>query len=316
MKYNKYILLMGLSCMADVSFAGTKMGWATTPFWTGPITTEIDVELVSVFPKDLKEQCKDFRIKLVDEGKYLTYQDFDRWRKYNPDLNSDLPFKAYFKINNNKILNNLTINDSGDNLPFYIQNQTEQVFNLASIDLQKESRKVSASSLTQFGAKLDSANSISTTFSLTNYKYQQAIQVDGKDLACDLLEKKAGFLTSVSSNVDLTVESKNKIQEFYLDKVTPEINSVLNTNFNQALKAALIGFRVGKVLESEQGNLEDKSHENTLKKLFTNLFNEKLERTNNWIPDSYQAPTKFLINAAQGADNNRVIVNLNGRIEE
>jgi len=158
-----------------------------------------------------------------------------------------------------------------DILPGY-----DQSTGITGIDLNsplKYEIKSNKDSLTAFSKKL---NLIESSVKTTIINGKLFLEINGSDLACDLLSKKAVLKASVPTYVRITKESSELLSRFYSSKVSPQVSEVLAKEESVNVKAARLGFRLGKELdEQNDSEYDEQLVEKQLGNLMDRLFLEK-----------------------------------------
>ncbi len=278
------LLTMSISAKAAVV---KEAGWISTPFWAAPKANKIEMQIVSTDANTLRAQCKEFETRLSYEPSPIDPDVFDKYR--TKDYSSDSGFfKAVFIIVNNSFSVAGEVKDEGTKLPFYYQRSaSQQVFIDNGATVSTDSSEESYSAIAK------SLNLSETSPRLTKAKYKDAIEVNGKDLACDLLNGKAKIVLNAKNIVSIDNSSNANLSDFYLNKVQMNINEAFaKEKSNQMVRAALLGFKLSKTLVD--ANVAEEGIEKHIGAIF-NLFFEKntLENTRSGLLlDSKVTPGK------------------------
>lgn len=251
--------------------AKAETGWIATPFWTAPKSEKIELKLEAENMELLKKQCKELSDRLSYESLPLESKTFDRLRSRDSFSNTGM-FKSVFYILNSPISLSTTEDIQTTKLPFYLQKNS-----LQQVVLDNTVKFSAMSTQGSYGAIAKSLGLSDTTAQFTKYRYRDAIEITGKDLACDLINQKAFLKSNVNSVVWIDGQNKNELEDLYINKVRTDINDAFNTEKNSpALKAAILGFKLGKTLSelNSSNNVEDE-----LKNVFNLFFKGNLENT-------------------------------------
>jgi hypothetical protein len=267
MKTIKLVSIVSWASLAFLNVAQAEIEWVTTPFWTAPKKQSVVIELVPADRNKLEKSCKEFKKRLDGE---ITPYDVDIFNSYRmKDYSSDdEKFKAIFFAQSAPFEVSADVSTEGEKLPFYTQVSSNQT--LIFTNETTFVAKGSADSYTSTAAALKLGKS---PVYFESFRNQDAIVIEGKDVACDLLNNKSQLESSVSTHVEIGDDAKQSLNNFYLDKVLPNVNDVFKNRASEGstIKAALLGFKLGKVLE-ERSNNDEKQTISQLKSIFGVLF--------------------------------------------
>jgi hypothetical protein len=258
------LLTISISAKAAVV---KEAGWVATPFWAAPKANKIEMQMVSIDANTLRAQCKEFETRLSYEQSPIDPGVFDKYR--TKDYSSDSGFfKAVFVIANNPFSVTGEVKDESNKLPFYYQRSaSQQVFIDNGTTISTDSSEDS------YSATAKSLNLSETDPRITKAKYKDAIEVNGKDLACDLLNGKAKIILHTKNVVSIDDNSNAYLSDFYLNKIQANINEAFaGEKNNQMVRAALLGFKLSKTLAD--ANVVEEGIEKHIGTIF-NLFFEK-----------------------------------------
>lgn len=269
-------VLLALNAQAE-----DNLKWATGPFWRAPQVTEMS-QTIKPLDRDLIESCENYKklvnVYMKDEPSEFLAKKFERFRSEPLMSSMAMSFKGRFAINAPafKYLLESEVDISAKNsdrnldfLPMY--NQTKSVTGIDMRNMTSIKPRVLAGSFTSFSRALGLEDSNAT---LTyDAQGQAVIVVDGRDLACDLIAKKAQLTSDVLSYVRLPEEAAKDIVEFYNFKVAPVIESAIAKPADSlTVKSAKLGFRLGKVLEEKTDRIEGEMLEKQMTNIMGLLF--------------------------------------------
>ncbi len=275
----KLTILLILNLTTSSLFASEE--WLTTPFWTAPANKNFNVKIVVPESyKSLPTACQQL--------KRLAF-------KRNGEIRSTLSSFSYNSINTSPLIES----------PIYQKEFYIDVILKDKLEFGVLTKEVVASStpahkdlpLYQYsnatsGAVITSAHSFaietidqdeslievtkklgldeSEVEIIDNYKYT-AIRVFGKDLACDLLAGKVEITAKAPGFINLAKDDYAKLENFYNFELAPLIGNVLKESGTPVLKAALLGFRLGAMLERFM-QINELTTEKQMKSLIGLLF--------------------------------------------
>jgi hypothetical protein len=289
----KTILLTLLITTTASVMASTQ--WKDTPFWSAPVSKNFLMTL-STDSEEFQEECKKQRKRYFN-------QDGSMKRRISTELyifNNTLPlpsapfhiqdFYIDFQISDNSedwfsLEKEVSSRGSRRNkkaLPLYTVNKAYsgillgETFNF-SINITKSN--FALSSVTQ---KLGINK---TNVELVGNKKGIYLRIHGKDLACDLSSKHVRLRAQSPSYVRIKQNDFNKLEQFYHYKVAPIIKETLERKIKDRKKAAILGYRLGALIDSEfNSSLEET--QNILLELFNTLFKaSSLKPTQHLIVD-------------------------------
>lgn len=281
------------------AFAETE--WVTTSFWRAPKKSTVEVKLIPVDLSGLKNKCREFEKRLSYESTPYEKAIFDKFRKTD-NLSDDGSFKAIFLIQTQPFKNSVVSSLDLEKLPFFTQSSSVQ----SLIFSQRDSFSTVAAeeSYVSIARELGLEESEVNVF---GYKHQDALLITAKDVACDLLNGKAYFTSTVSTVVSLVDESEKALMSFYFDQIQPKLNEVMGkSKETNTVKAALLGFKLGKIIEDKaQNNADDKEVVTQLGNVMNLLFQvnslENSKNVNN-SPDGKKKEILLPLNDKSTAD--------------
>lgn len=274
------LIALGLTQIIIGSVNGAESTkWAQGPFWKAPQYLEFSRKMIIV-DQELNSNCKDYT-KFVTAYKKDIPTDslarlIDQTRKEGLTVPMQTSFKGRFEVLDipvNRIIENdftaMTLESESEILPMYNQVQSSTGINLNNVSAFNV--VASEDSLTAFSKKLGLEESMAVlSFSRLGKTY---LEVNGSDLACDLLSKKVTLKAQLPSYVRITKEASLEIESFYNSKIAPQITEVLVRSESATIKAARLGFRLGKALEEKNdGKYNDQLVEAQIGNLIDRLF--------------------------------------------
>lgn len=256
---------------------GESTKWAEGPFWKAPQAVEFNNK-IAIVNQELVSHCS-FYTKVIDaykkrENPISIETSVDQARKLGlsmqPEFNGrfeiiDLPEYRWIEVETSVI-----VRLKKDTLPGF-----HQTISITGIDLNsplKYEIKSTKDSLTAFSKKL---NLVESSVKTTTINGKLFLDVNGSDLACDLLSKKAVLKASVPTYVRITKDSSEVLSRFYSSKVSTEVSDVLAKEESVNVKAARLGFRLGSALDEQNDDKDNQLVEKQLGNLMDRLFIEK-----------------------------------------
>ncbi len=243
--------------LMTTSNAAENLKWAQGPFWKAPQNLAFNRKMVSA-DKSLPQACEEYSAlvnrykKFPLTGSIATTVDVMRTESLYP---MQTVFKGTFDILDIPVSNyieNETVTEgeaANEILPMFTQTHSFTGINLNNVgDIEIESTE---DSLVAFSRKLNLVDSAAQS---TRRMGKFAIETNGLDLACDLLNRKAILKASSPSFVRITKEASEEMSNFYYYKLSPQIQDVLARTDSPTIRAARLGFRLGKVLEEKNGD--------------------------------------------------------------
>lgn len=252
--------------------------WVTTSFWKAPKKSAVEVKLVPVDLSGLKNKCREFEKRLSYESVPFEKAIFDKFRKTD-NLSDDGAFKAVFLIQSQPFKNSVAGALEIEKLPFFIQNSSVQ-----SLLFNQRDNVTTVADEISYVSTARELGLEETEVTITSYKHQDALLITAKDVACDLLNGNAYFKSTILTVVSLADESEKTLMSFYLDQLQPKLNEVMGkSKETNTVKAAMLGFKLGKLLEDKaQNNADDKEVISQLGNVMSLLFQaNSLENSKN-----------------------------------
>ena len=181
-------------------------------------------------------------------------------------------FKARFAINDVDF-NSMSIEGFTDKegavsetekapLPYFYQLKSFTSINLG--DATEFTIEVTPDSFVNFSRKLSLEDA---SIKLKKDRIGKVVlEVEGRDLACDLLQGRAQVTAKVPSVVQLPLETSKSLENFYNGKLAPIIDKTLSGSDSLTQKALKLGYRLGLELDESVAN-------NSTEKYLLNLVN-------------------------------------------
>lgn len=272
----KILMVLSLQSLLATAHSSENLKWVKSPFWKAPQSLEFH-RRIKIVDKELINNCTNYN-RFVEAYKNSEVtsslaRTVDDYRKEG--LTMQKSFKGRFEVLDvpfGRILENeySAENDSSNEiLPMYNQSKSITSINLTNI---KEFEFVAMEdSMVGFSRRLGLINS--TAILTTNRSGKLIIEVNGSDLACDLLTKKVVLKAGIQSFVRITEEASQEMNKFYNSKLAPQLVDVLAKADSIQVKAARLGFRIGKLLEEKNdGKLDNLQIEGQMGNLMNLLF--------------------------------------------
>lgn len=288
-----------------------EVEWAKGPFWKAPQIKEMTKTMTSL-DKELVESCEQYK-KLVESASQREISDYFK-RRFEDFRTLPLPssmretFQTSFAINDldqgyyiesDWVVVKGSNEKNADILPMYTQEKA--ITGISLDDIVDIKVNASANSLTAFSRSLGLTDAKSY---LSRSRGKVIIVVEGRDLACDLLTKKAKLEKDLPSNVRLDEKASEEMAQFYYNKISPAINSAISkTNDSLTLKAAKLGFRLGKVLEEKAERIDDEVLEKQITNIMELAFIPKTLNPSSYLVDSDK---KKVMNVTSNTKGNKV----------
>lgn len=293
-----------------------NLKWAQGPFWKAPQVLEMKKGLKSIDP-DLVKSCESYNVLVAsyetDGPTDILAQKFERFRKQALLSSMESSFKGRFIMTDSAFKHllesevdvSLKLTDKNvDILPMYTQPKAVTGVDLSSLD--DLLIKAAPGSFTSFSRKLglEDSNAVVSV----DGKGQLLVVVDGRDLACDLISKKAILQSKTNSYVRLPTEAAEEIVNYYNFKVAPVIEKILSgSQDSTTVKAAKLGLRIGKLFEARDERYADETIEKQLGNLMGLLF---IPKTLNPSSKLLEVNRKKAIDVTSSIDGEAVQVNL------
>ncbi len=243
----------------SVSSFASELKTVKTPFWQAPQVSEVELKLT---PKesDLVSACDHFkRLMFSQEGKPYSHT-VERFERFRSSMLISAPmgvrnFQTHLVLSNPEILEQEVetfYRDQNKHLPYYFQEKA-----ITSIDLRNGLEvKINIlkpdSSYTLLGRNIGAGPSL---MSIDFAHGEPILRIEGKDVACDLVEGNISLEVETPAYVRITGEQQKKIQEFYEKRINQSLKKALSrktTNANRL--GARLGYHFGNDLLQEFGH--------------------------------------------------------------
>jgi hypothetical protein len=288
---NTLLITLGLLHSLTLTASETNsVTWLQGPFWRGPQVLELNKKLDIVDP-DLKRSCETYSKSIdlykndpVDE---ILASRIERYRKQVLITPFQKSFRGRFQILDVSPTTNfeipadeslqIVIGEKADSLPMYTQPKT--ITGGYIKDAKEFAISAQEDSYTVFSRKLGlKDSSVIITYDQSG---RTIIEVNNRDLACDLLYRKAIITAKVPTYVGLTKAASSEMSNFYAIKLSPKIDKTLSkTSDSLNIKAAKLGYRFGLLLEDLNHNNDLETNELQVGGLMNLLFNSKTMEPN------------------------------------
>lgn len=253
--------------------------WATSSFWQAPQITKTNVK-VKLIEGELINVCSKYKNLVYNADGELNFPDgaeqIGRFRS-TPISFNQAKFKASYLLTGpidanglkeieSDLSSQIKVNEETEQLPFYTQLKSFTQVKLATTsDLSITALPGSYTAVSRQLGLTDSKVSIAR-----NSKSELVLVIEGKDVACDLLEGKIQLQGKANSLIEPKLEGLSMLMDFYHDEVDGELNKVLSSSDAPIIKAARLGYRLGAILEkkSPSTNVSEKQLKNFMAKIF------------------------------------------------
>ena len=271
-------LLIAASLILPLSTVSANSKWAQGPFWMAPQESEFTRGLTLV-ESELIKSCESYKTIYEtyknDPADERLAEKIERFRKMALPLPMQNSFKARFAINDVDF-NSMSIEGFTDKegivsdtekapLPYFYQLKSFTTVNLG--DASEFAIEVTSDSFVNFSRKLLLEDA---GLNLKKDRIGKVVlEVEGRDLACDLLQGRAQVMTKLPSVVQLPTDASKFLETFYNGKLAPIIDKTLSASDSLTQKALKLGYRLGVQLdESVDGNSTEKYLLNLVNLLF------------------------------------------------
>jgi hypothetical protein len=293
-------LCFSLSTFAD----DTNTSWGRTNFWQAPQVKAMKVKMLSA-DKELERNCTSYKSLVASALRAsapVAARSIAMYR--TTPLSTDARYKGkflvsglrgFYRIAVNSAIDSSTIDVTKDFMPNYtIANSTTEALLTSVKDLKIDAV---AGSLTDISRKLGLPD---VAVSLSQQGPDMFLVIEGRDMACDLLENKLVIKSPAKAEVSISQEDYINLNELYQNQIAPEMTQVLNLKEGDALKAARLGFRLGNIFERNQNSVKPEAVEKQIKGFMEKSFKES----------SLEVRPEMI-----SRDGNKVNFNLSGRLE-
>lgn len=239
--------------LIGISYAAENIKWAQGPFWKAPQSVEFSRK-VQIVDQDLLNACAIYN-KFTsayknDEPSNAVARSVDLLRKKG--LSRQMSFKGRFEVldvpADLMIENEMSVDTSNEVEALPMFNQSNSFTGIMLSKVEGFEVVLEEDSLTALSRKLELDDSVAI---FTNRQGKLMVEVNGTDLACDLISKKATLKAIVPSYVRITPEASLEMSSFYNSKIAPQVADILSKNESATEKAVRLGYRLGKVLEEK-----------------------------------------------------------------
>ena len=268
-------ILITATLLLPLSTVSANSKWAQGPFWMAPQESEFTRGLTLV-ESELIKSCESYKTIYEtyknDTADERLAEKIERFRMMALPVPMQNSFKARFAINDVDF-NSMSIEGFTDKegavsetekapLPYFYQLKSFTSINLG--DATEFTIEVTPDSFVNFSRKLSLEDA---SIKLKKDRIGKVVlEVEGRDLACDLLQGRAQVTAKVPSVVQLPLETSKSLENFYNGKLAPIIDKTLSGSDSLTQKALKLGYRLGLELDESVAN-------NSTEKYLLNLVN-------------------------------------------
>lgn len=281
-----FLILTTLLTFSTSNYASIQ--WLKTPFWTAPIENhhKLNIDVTDHFDSD----CRRFKRTIYRANGEVR----GLLRAESVDINRNLPasnapfnvtqFYAEFDLSsqlefgNHLIETNAEYSGTAKNLPFYVQNKSYSGAVISLIEKLVPIVKNHEESLTH----------VSNTLGLSTEKIEIVenhqgviLRVFGRDLVCDLIAGHISIAAEAPGYVELDQNQYELMERFYAFELSPALDKTLKSEKSSIQKAALLGFRMGQILEENFNKSSDQRESQILELMNTLLDSHSLKPNQN-----------------------------------
>ena len=284
---NKLLLMTTLATLTSVAISSTRV---STPLWSAPLADTISIK-VETKGHQLLSTCRQ-----LETHTYNRKGELGRWvsaDSFNFRRNLPLPSASFgteyfteefilsevedhgriFKFKESEPLNR------NESLPHYHQNSATTIVPL--LDYSKIVIAVANEDKSLYLASQKLGLEASKV-EITRSQQGVVLRFSGKDIVCDFIKGKIKLAAEAERYVKITDNAFKSLSTFYKDEVSPIIDKTLKMEGSDQMKAALFGYRMGALLESQTKSSE-KSVEAGLSLTMMKFFESKTLKPTNLI---------------------------------
>ncbi len=249
--------LMISSLLAGPLYAASaqvSVSWVQTPFWQTAFHADQVLNL-QAGPPELNEECKDFERYVWNANGTVAITDAVDYQSFNQmPLPSDMvntKFMVEFKLNlplNNVLSESdadlkpeLDAKSKSDLLPDFTQSPGQLLLKPESLRSTSIRPQRQIKSLLAVADKLAIQNPAPVFVEHVDGIY---LKVSNKDLACDLLTKRASLSLKAKGEVKITLQNQLNLQKHYAEVERISLETLKQFK-NPRQRAALLGYRLG-----------------------------------------------------------------------
>jgi hypothetical protein len=267
------------------ALARAEFAWARTAFWQAPYETNQTLHIEAVDP-NLAQVCQEYKDVVVSASGTASLEatDIQMLRTLSTNV-TRTQFSAKFRIA--KVQSQNLIKTSIDSA-----NQAASLLSLSNPlpDFLQFTTEILPSGL-PVGAvsvvtKNGSLSNISKSVGLPtlNIKvlgndWSTTVELEGKDLACDLLNGAANLQFESSATVRISFDAQRRIDDFYR-QVERASGEALTQKSSARGRAALLGFKLAPAFASR--NIGKDLSKTVMKNIIEQFFDLKMNRNSSW----------------------------------
>jgi hypothetical protein len=313
---NQTILKTTLVSALLINSALASPSWVTTAFWKAPQVSDMVLKIHASQP-ELNSACEvygDFVASFEAQGNWPGLsKKVDRIRKtlLPGSAINVVDFEASFSLmtplqETLDLTNSVNIDQDKEPLPFFNHLKSTTTVSFEEIKSFKIEYVEGKHSLTKFSRELGLSDSEIT--GTEDQSGNTILKVSGRDVACDLLKGNITLSAAAPSFVRLGQLEMNELEDFYHQKLTPELNRILLSLESVTVKSARLGFQMGRIIDEEINPKDLVMTENQIKNLFDTLFVPKTLDSSANLLDLNKKKVVNLVSSADGLPVNLTIV--------
>ncbi len=319
MKTIATLIVFSLLTLTNSGIA-SEIKWAEGTFFKVPHMTTLNAQLTYSTHPDLKMACDDYQVFIdaLKKGKatidplYAIRVNSKRKLILRSHKENSVYFKAFFKLEGIKSFRKEMFTDLGDidsendKLPFFNMNRSFTGTNdLRALDYTI--KVVNANTLDSFVNVSSALKLEPSTADIVQKGNELFVEVNGRDLACDLLSQNVVVTNTSKGTVRITPEASEELSQIYNYSFLNFIKKIFTNNTDSVgKKSARLGYQLGKVIE----NLPVRYSESQIEIQIGNLIDIFLTKDLNPTDRVVKFNKTFLINTGSELEVNDLTINL------
>ena len=274
-----------------------------TPFWQTSFVRDEELQLKPL-QDGLVLDCKDYSDYLQSEGDSIKASEIEFARSLPLRKQMKDNYEALFEVipaGKSKSSNN-AVNHNSTIVPFLFFQIEYPIVSIVLSTLKNIGGRFTEQSLTALSKKFNLPETVIEIFRSPDLS-RIGLKINGRDVACDILNGKYLLSAQVEYNVSLPDDVFNKMNKFY-SQIEDEYYRSINHNENSFVRAARLGYIYGNLYQNE--NVASKDIKQNIKHLFKNIFYlNSLDINENWVGSENKKTIKIqkTINAGYGTVN-------------